>query len=273
MNLKNVGNYLRLFGEFCATNMSAYKNSRNTCILRRNSELRGKYAGKRVVLFFTGNSADNVDFKLLRNEYVFGCNLLALHKNFKDLKVSFYSDLDTWSYRMHYFYCWLLEMIYIKTAPGAKVFLSASSYDFARKVPCFREDDTYYLGFDSRFNDAGEISIDIEKMTNIVTCGVFSSNILTAIYMGFKTIYLVGADYAKDPQITGHFYDGVRVETQPSAELIRNHEVINEFAEKRGVMIYNVVDDGFTGRIFRQISTAEFEELMRQNADRGGITV
>lgn len=262
MNFNDIHNYLNVLREFYTINRSAHKNRKNTSILKRNSELRDKYNGKRIILLFTGSSINNIDFKLLKNEYVFGCNYLVLHKDFDDLNIEFYSDLDTWSYRIHNTYSWLFRIIYAKNKPGTKIFSNASSYDFIKHFPGFRKEDNYYLGFNSSFNDVSNVSVDIENLTNIITGGVFSSNIGISIYMGFKTIYLVGADYTKDPLIVGHFYDGERVLERASPDLVRGHEIINEFAEKRGVAIYNVVDNGFSSRTFKQIRTDEFLKIL-----------
>jgi hypothetical protein len=76
MNFKKFKNYLNVLHEFYTINKSAYKNSKNLDFLKRNTELRNKYNGKRIILIFTGNSVDSIDFKSLNNEYVFACNLL-----------------------------------------------------------------------------------------------------------------------------------------------------------------------------------------------------
>ena len=262
MNLNTIGKYLKMLSEFHRINKSAYKNSRNINILRRNSELRDRYNGKRIVLIFTGSSVNNISFKLLNNEYVLGCNFSVLHKDFENLNINFYLELETWSYRLYAFFRWLLEIVYNKTKPGTKVFLHASSYDLVKTIFGFRKKDTYYIGSNSRFNDVSNVYAKIEEMTNIITGGCFSASIAIAIYMGFKTIYLIGADYAKDPMISGHFYDGVKSLTKPSPELIKDHEIINEFAKSRGADIYNIVDKGFTSRTFKQINTEEFIKII-----------
>ena len=262
MNLKTISKYVNMLFEFHRINKSAYKNSKNINILKRNVELRDKYDGKRIVIIFNGSSVNNINFKLLNNEYVLGCNLLALHRDFVDLNINFCVDLDTWSYRLYVFYRWIKEIEYSKTKPGTKLFLHVSSYDLVKTVFGFREEDTYYIGSNLRFNDVSNVSAEIEKMTNITTGGCFSASIAIAIYMGFKSIYLIGADYAKDPMYTGHFYDRVKNLTEPSSELIKGHEIINEFVKGRGAAIYNVVDKGFTSRTFKQIHTEEFIKII-----------
>lgn len=263
MNLKSINNYLNVLREFYTINKSAYRNSKNLDILKRNSGLRGKYSGERAVLLFTGRSVDNINFKLLSNEYVFACNLLALHRDFEDLNADFYSDLDTWSYRLHYFYSIWAMILYAKTKYGTKMFLNASSYDFMKDITGFRAEDTYYMGFNSKFDDASNVSTELDKMTNIITCGCLSANIAISIYMGFKTIYLIGADYTKDPLISGHFYDGVKSLSQVSPELLRRHQIIDEFAKNRGVDIFNVVDEGFTSRTFKALSSHDFVKILK----------
>ena len=266
VKFKNLNKIVRLLYDFYSINKLAYKNSRNVDIVKKNSELCDKFNGERIIILFTGTSINNIDFKLLKDEYVFGCSYLAMHRDFDFLNINFYADIDTWGYRLNYLYCWWLQIIYGKTEPGTRIFLDASSYEFVKKLHGFREKDTYYLAFNSTlFDDASNVSIDIATPNNAMSFGSFRTSICISIYMGFKKIYLVGADYTKDPMITGHFYDGVKVITQQTPELLRMHEIINEYANGRGVTIYNVVDSGFKSRTFKQIRTKEFEKMIQQN--------
>ncbi|MCF7917301.1 MAG: hypothetical protein K9L61_05930 [Candidatus Omnitrophica bacterium] len=262
--LRKINNYLNVLREFYRINKSAYKNSKNIDILKKNIELCNKYKGERIIIVQTGNSVDNIDFKFLKNEYVFGCNFLALHKSFDDLDINFYLDIDTWSYRLYYTYCWWFDILYTRTNPGTKIFASASSYEMIKDRRNFRKEDTHYLAFNSRFSDSSNISIKVDQMCNIVTQGSFSATICLSIFMGFKDIYLIGADYAKDPLVAGHFYDGVKSYTKPDNALVKNYRAINEFAKNKGVNIYNVVDDGFNSRVFSQIERDKFLELIQQ---------
>ena len=65
--------------------------------------------------------------------------------------------------------------------------------------------------------------------------GVLSRSIGIAIDLGFNEIYLVGADYCKDPQRVGHFYGSEDWITSRTEQQVLTDNRIKKYAEKRNV--------------------------------------
>jgi len=89
-----------------------------------------------------------------------------------------------------------------------------------------------------------DINSDLQQLNNIQE-GSISTALGIASYMGFKEIYLLGADYLSDPPVYGHFYDGFHEVGNPS-----DYKVYRERAswmishiENKGCRVINVLKD------------------------------
>lgn len=69
----------------------AWQSLRYGHLVAPNVVLKNRYPGQRCFVLGTGPSVNELDFDLLRDQYVFGCSLLFKHKDFSRLNVSFYS--------------------------------------------------------------------------------------------------------------------------------------------------------------------------------------
>ena len=90
--------------------------------------------------------------------------------------------------------------------------------------------------------------------------------IASAIYMGFKEIYLLGVGYTYQPIQRCHFYDSSsEIENAKKIEnaLVdsRNIDIIN-VAENRGVKIYNVVPDGYESPMYNKINLSDLYKIV-----------
>ena len=109
-----------------------------------------------------------------------------------------------------------------------------------------------------------KLSMDVSKYVTRV-CTVTATAIEIAIYMGFKSIYLLGVDndYARkvdrngniyiDKSIKSSYFKGMRDangnlgdgdSVQNVESMNRSYELCKEFAEKNGVKIYNATRGG-----------------------------
>jgi hypothetical protein len=116
----------------------------------------------------------------------------------------------------------------------------------------YREQDTYYIASNGNYLSSSDINSDLQQLNNIQE-GSISTALGIASYMGFKEIYLLGADYLSDPPVYGHFYDGFHEVGSPS-----DYKVYRERAswmirhiEKKGCKVINVIKDD------KQISSIE----------------
>ena len=66
-------------------------------------------------------------------------------------------------------------------------------------------------------------------------------NIAIALYMGFKEIYLIGADYSFEPSREFHFYDELLVSKTIKKEIAL--QWINKIANARGIEVYKIIED------------------------------
>lgn len=82
-----------------------------------------------------------------------------------------------------------------------------------------------------------------------------------AVYMGFKEIYLLGADCSYAKQGPQHFIETGVVD--PNAHIagermLRAYSVANEYADKNGIKIYNATRGGYL-ELFKRVSMDDIE--------------
>jgi hypothetical protein len=87
------------------------------------------------------------------------------------------------------------------------------------------------------------------------------------MYMGFKTVYLIGAGYTYQPYQWFHFYDPYDTEEYKEYEKLNCaskpppfHYTIKALSDKYGVQILNVVPDGYNSPIYEAISLEKFKK-------------
>jgi hypothetical protein len=110
---------------------------------------------------------------------------------------------------------------------------------------------------------------DFSSAVNTANGSIYAS-IYLAVYLGYKKIYLLGADYTKLPFTVGHFYDNHRElwdekkvnelnSSIPLMESMKNKlSKTNDFANINNVEIINVIDENEESPYF---SSIKFNEL------------
>ena len=265
--MKIITKILQEIKFFFYGNILSYIYTKNKRILKKNKELHNKYEGKRIFIFYSGSSILNVNFNSFKNEYVMGANLLALHNNFKDLEVDFYAYTGSWNYSLSKYMAWGLHEIYDGINPDAKLFLNSSSYFWINNLNyCGIVDDrdkfkanTFFINNKSFILDSGNnVNCDLPKRLH----GVISRSIGMAIDLGFKEIYLIGADYSKDPIKVGHFYGSTNFITSRNKYENEIYEGIRHFADDRNISIFNVIDEGFSSPFFKGVNQSELDKIL-----------
>ena len=195
-------------------------------------ELKNKYDGKRCFIACTGPSLTISDLEMLKNEYVFGMNSLALIHDKTSWKPDFYGIEDPNVYRK-------LENAILNTDNGIVFYSQELKKSF--KIPegaiPFYRDSSYHLyefwhgNFFTHFSrDCYARVFDGYTITHSV--------IQLAVYLGFKEIYLIGCDcsYLGEKQ---HFIEhGVPVGPGDNAErLMTSHRIVAKYAPKLGFKI------------------------------------
>ena len=75
---------------------------------------------------------------------------------------------------------------------------------------------------------------------------------------------VAGCDYAKIPQIVGHFYSPEDEEVETTDELLHFHKQIDKYAKDHGTKIWNVVDEGFESPVFEAIDKKKVANLLKK---------
>lgn len=213
--------------------------------LNKNKNYRNKHIDSRCFILGTGPSLGGLsekDLQLINKEIVFGVNSLYRSKIGLSVRPKYYALMDNiyWGRWDHTFE----EVIraYEENPPifitdiRAKKILDNISMEskpvflYAKKYPVNKISD--------------DLTNNIHALMNVV-----SFSILTAIFMGFKKIYLLGCDYnAFCNEGYGHCYDdAVDVTSYDLAFFLRNYWLITEFhyligklAIENGVEIINL---------------------------------
>ena len=180
---------------------------KNKKLLLKNKNIKHSFDGKRCFIFFTGNSVENFDFDLLKNEQIIACGASILHKDFKKCNVVAYLNPGPWEPRSLLYFDFIFSSVFRATKRGCSVFLHSTAFPHVNKLTSYREQDTYYLSSDGNYLTINDINSDLQQLNNVQENSI-SAALSVASYMGFKEIYLLGADYLTDPIVYGHFYDG-----------------------------------------------------------------
>ena len=278
---------ISLLTEFLKYNLSVLLATRNTSSLKKNKDLKGKYNGK-VFILFTGNSAGKIDLSFLKNEYTIGVNRFFLHPQYKDLNVDFFSCIADWRYIKLWTMSWIVEMCFLKSKKSLITFLHSSAsvyinddekdYEYRDKKNFFDKDNIYYVQSDGSFSSDADIKEELDAPCNILNGSLYFS-VGLAMYLGFKEIYLLGADNAKEPLTVGHFYDGldevwdkekVNACSNPNLydEMINKQKSINLFALKNNVKLFNVIEKGFTSPVFQSVDKEELMNSLKNTATK-----
>lgn len=206
--------------------------------------MKNKYLGERCFIICTGPSLTISDLELIKDEYTFGMNSICLLSDKTDFRPTFYGCNDLGVYRK------LKKEIINYCSDKVEVFVSdrlKRNDTILDEWHVFPENVAYHT-YDRWFRQDFwcKFSMDCYK----VVYGMHSithSLIELAVYMGFKEIYLLGADcsFPKGKEI--HFQDyGVPDTTIDTARErnIAGYLKVKEYSEKNDFKVYNATRGG-----------------------------
>tara|TARA_B100000989_G_C19524774_1_gene466149 strand:- start:1192 stop:2106 length:915 start_codon:yes stop_codon:yes gene_type:complete len=236
---------------------------RNKKLLQKNIKIKNSFSGKRCYIFFTGNSVTNFDFNILKNEPVIACGVSVLHKDFKKCNVVAYMNPGPWEPRSLLFFDFLFGNVFRSTKNGCSIFLHTTAFPYIKELTSYREQDTYFIASNGIYLSGSDINSDLQKLNNIQE-GSFSTALGIASYMGFKEIYLLGADYLSDPPVYGHFYDGYHEIGSPSD--------YKEYRNRTSLMIEHVENKNLGSdelpsfRVYRKRASLMIDHVEKQKS-------
>ena len=207
-------------------------------------ELKGKYAGERCFIICTGPSLTIDDLEKIQHEYSFGMNSICLLENRTAFRPTFYGCNDLGVYNKLKYeierYCGENVEVFVSDRIKRNGKVKKTWHVFPENVAYHTYDRWFKQDFWCKFSD--DCYRTVYGMHSIT-----HSLIQIAVYMGFKEIYLLGADcnFPKGEKI--HFQEhGVPDTTIDTARErnIAGYEEIKKQMNKLGFMVYNATRGG-----------------------------
>lgn len=221
--------------------------------------LKGKFLGKRCFVLCTGPSLTISDLELLENEYTFGMNSICMIHDKTKWKPDFFGIQDVFVFEK-------LKDTILSTDNG----LVFTPYGYKKRF--HTPDDWVY------FHMCGAYHLNLMDDTKCFThisgnayarvydgYSIAITIIQLAMYMGFKELYLLGADCGSSSNKT-HFIDHGHPGT-PMDELQKrlfvSYEATKKFAEAHGVQIFNATRGGYL-EVFQRVV---LEDVLSNNSN------
>ena len=223
--------------------------------INRIKGIHNQYLGERCFIICTGPSLTKEDLIAIKNEYTFGMNSLAL---MEDWLPTFYGIQDMNVY----------EKMPVKVkgmSSKRPVFITKSIYKAGHDV--FSKNNNVYLMpvycSDHLINpesDRFEFSTDcFLKVYDGFSITI--SLIQIAYYMGFREIYLIGADCNYTQNGQNHFIEyGLKDPYAHKAtnRNIRTYEKVKEFADNNDLKVFNATRGGML-EVFPRVNIDEMD--------------
>ncbi|MCK9351781.1 MAG: hypothetical protein M0P76_03250 [Candidatus Pacebacteria bacterium] len=165
-------------------------------LAKMNQGLKDTHKGERCFILGTGPSIKNQDITLLKNEQTFAVAGFYLHHDYDIIHPKFFCIIDVACFGEDKESKKFIENIAKKVHEDTSVILPFSFKNAIEKRGLFAKNKKIYLSQNSRstFRENGHFNIDIDKQIPVLVNVVFSA-MITANYMGFKTMYLLGVEH------------------------------------------------------------------------------
>jgi len=176
-------------------------------LLRRNEQFKNLHKGQSCYVFGNGASLKGMDLSCFSDRVSIGCNSLFVHQEFKKLDCRYYflpAAFLFHRYRKYYGYWqrnYMGDLFQEKILSHTSVsfFTSLSNWVGLRANNLFFAHHFGYRGW-----DFGRANLD--GYFSFMQGGIYAM-IGLAYWMGFKSITLVGCDYAFSPRYSSHFFE------------------------------------------------------------------
>jgi hypothetical protein len=240
--------------------LHAYRENREIaarpCLIQ-NKRFQDFYKGKRCFILCNGPSILKEDLTPLKNEVCFSVSNFYKHPLYKVLRPRYHCVPNVVGHSDETVRRWFAEM-HAETL-DATLFFGFRQESIIRKCNLFPKREKYFLFIESDLIITEKTVIDLtQRMPGVITVVVMC--LMIALYMGFKEIYLLGADH--DWMVTGQYhyffdrkemsFDDPEVDKngkitsnrlrnfESAAAVWRQYSGINEVAMQRGVEICNL---------------------------------
>ncbi len=219
---------------------------------RKIKDFKAKYKNERCFIVATGPSLTFEDLEKLKDEKTFGMNSLVKILNQTQWKPTYYGIQDVKVYEKleHDILNSNLNTVFIGN-------IIANSYQFPDGIVYPLHFLNHRYGATQTYNtkfsgDAYSIVYDGYSITY--------SLLQIAVYMGFNEIYLLGCDCNySDDKAKQHFVESGHYDPAyktAGERMIAAYEVAKEYADKRGIKIYNATRGGML-EVFQRVDLDE----------------
>lgn len=222
------------------------KLSFSTSAMRKIEAYKNIHLGERCFIICTGPSLRIEDVEALENEFTIGVNSIFCAYKFTNWRPTYYALVDRYIAQK---YQGTYELDFSSFAKQGVFINSYVKHNEATNIhECYIDCRNH-----RRKNLLkNRIYIDNDLSIHIYDCfTVTNMAINVAIYMGFKEIYLIGADcnfegakmHFVDNEFDPKYAQRGRLKTEVNRSL-NGYKAMKEFAEQRGVNIYNATRGG-----------------------------
>lgn len=223
-------------------------------ILRVNGLFGGKYKSlidykdihkeDRCFIIATGPSLTIEDLSSLKNEYTFGMNSIVKKYGEIEFRPTYYGIQDYNVYKS-------IEGDILKWYGDSKnVFISDRIQIRFKTVNKWNVFPLFvaYHSYENWFNDKFKCKFSDDIYRRTYDCFSITISLMQiACYMGFKEIYLIGADCSYSKDQVNHFAEHGVVDGRIDTAAMRNingYEAAKKYADKHGIKIYNATRGG-----------------------------
>jgi hypothetical protein len=250
--------------------------------IRNNVDLRDKYRGERAFILACGPSIKSQDLSVLRGEKCISVSNFFVHQEFSRIRPLYHcvaplhspfadEDGERWFRQM------APEM------SNTTLLVSASDKKLIQSRNLLSGNDVRYLSFSAEWNDGSNPDFDLaHPLPSPQSVSIMA--LMSALYLGFHKIFLVGTDHTFFSQADGryeyqHFYADPKANTlgeEPPAEdledgfscqarLWHQYKTLRALARARGVSIYNASAGGLLD-LFPRVRLEELARCTPLNA-------
>jgi len=206
-------------------------------------KVKGIFSGKRCFIVATGPSLTLDDLQLISGEISFGMNSIVKLYDKIDWRPTFYGIQDSLVYEK-------LESVIKSEYSNATNVLVGSNLAEQFEIPS----NFVQFPFDNYYHEAerdiGKYFANFSDDASSVVYDGYSitySLIEVAVYMGFKEIYLLGADCNYPKGEKNHFVESRFVDKNAASNPIRmriGYQAAKEYADSHGIKIVNCTRGG-----------------------------
>lgn len=210
--------------------------------LKSMKKLKNNAKKRRCFIAATGPSLTKEDLELLEGEVTFGVNSIFLMYDKTKWRPDYYVCTDAGYFKKIY-----EEYKFdIMNLARKDIFLNAASRDIGKK-----NNKTHYISFSNwnRVYDFDAYQFQDDIVSGLYAFGTVTNIVIAiAMYMGYKDIYLIGADCSN---LNRHFINDITDQEKTDSYVdqtiqiqLSGYKLMDSETKKKGVKVYNATRGG-----------------------------